>query len=462
VIQWLPWSADAFARAAREQKPVLLSITAAWCGACHEMDATTYADPHVASLISDRFIAVRVDTDRRPDINDRYNLGGWPTTAFLTPDGALLGGGTFVPADRMEGILRRVADAFDSRADEIARNRPAGRSEVPPAADDDPGLDDLLDVVFASYDESHGGFGIEPKFPLVAPLRLALAMYGETGDPRWRAIVERTLDAMSGGGLRDRQDHAFFRYATTRDWQLPHKEKLLETNASLLSIYAQAAAMLGRDADRACVAGLVAFITGRLGAAGGGYYGSDGDTALYLDSNATATTALLAASAVLDQPDIARAALSSFERVLLACYRPGGGVAHYLDGDARVRGLLVDQIAAMDALVAAFDLTEDEPYRMMAEEIGHYAVQTLWDDRGAGFRDRAAHPDDVGLLGVARTPFVANCEAARVLASVARTSGEQGFLDRAKAALTCAAATARAEGPDAAYYLLARRSVGSG
>src|SRR5256885_11229820 len=99
VISWLPWSADAFARAARDRKPVLLSITAAWCHACHEMDRTTYADPEVAILVRDGFIPIRVDTDRRPDINERYNLGGWPTTAFLTPEGDMITGGTFVPLD---------------------------------------------------------------------------------------------------------------------------------------------------------------------------------------------------------------------------------------------------------------------------------------------------------------------------------------------------------------------------
>src|SRR5436190_10422509 len=114
MINWLPWSADAFALAAREAKPVLLSITAAWCRACHEMDRTTYADPGVASLVRDRFIAVRVDTDRRPDINERYNLGGWPTTAFLTAAGDVITGGTFVPVDRMRGVLERVSTAYGS------------------------------------------------------------------------------------------------------------------------------------------------------------------------------------------------------------------------------------------------------------------------------------------------------------------------------------------------------------
>src|SRR3954466_6690988 len=118
MIDWLPWAADAFARAAREGKPVLLSITAAWCGACHEMDRTTYADPAVAALVRDRFIPVRVDTDRRPDINERYNLGGWPTTAFLTADGDVLTGGTFVTVDRMSGLLTRVAAAAASLSGE--------------------------------------------------------------------------------------------------------------------------------------------------------------------------------------------------------------------------------------------------------------------------------------------------------------------------------------------------------
>ncbi|MGH9408404.1 MAG: DUF255 domain-containing protein, partial [Vicinamibacterales bacterium] len=124
MIEWEAWSADAFARATRERKPILLAITAVWCEACHEMDRTTYAHPDVAALIAGRFVPVRVDTDRRPDINERYNLGGWPTTAFLTPGGDVLAGGTFVPVDRMPGVLRRVLDACDRDAALVAADRP--------------------------------------------------------------------------------------------------------------------------------------------------------------------------------------------------------------------------------------------------------------------------------------------------------------------------------------------------
>src|ERR1051326_1803043 len=182
MIEWQDWSPDAFARAARENKPVLLSIGAAWCGACHEMDRTTYADPLVDALVRDGFVPIRVDTDRRPDINERYNLGGWPTTAFLTPAGELMTGGTFVSADRMPALLTRVADAF--------RERPFAESRTPAAPAAPTSISpDLVEATFATFDEIHGGFGVEPKFPHAAPLHLALALFEDTGDDRWRSIV---------------------------------------------------------------------------------------------------------------------------------------------------------------------------------------------------------------------------------------------------------------------------------
>src|SRR5262245_28817817 len=176
MIEWLPWGTDAFARAAREGKPILLSLTAAWCRACHEMDRTTYADPAVADLVNARFVPVRVDTDRRPDINERYNLGGWPTTAFLTPDGRLITGATFVPVDRMRGVLSRVAAAFETRASELAAVDDKEAAEYTEYTDQA----ELVTAVFSTFDEEHGGFGVEPKFPHAAPVQLALALFRET------------------------------------------------------------------------------------------------------------------------------------------------------------------------------------------------------------------------------------------------------------------------------------------
>jgi len=454
MVQWEAWDEAAFARAAREAKPVLLSITAAWCRACHAMDRTTYADPAVAALIADRFVPVRVDTDHRPDINERYNLGGWPTTAFLTADGALITGGTFVTLERMPGVLTRVAEAHAARAADWAGEC---ATEYPEQTEDDAAAtdDDLVGAIFSTFDEECGGFGVEPKFPHAAPLHLALMLYRDGGDERWRAMVERTLDAMWTGGLWDPSAGGFYRYAASRDWQQPHVEKLLETNAALLAVTVDAAVGLGREADRDRAAAIARFITTSLRDPRGGYYGSDADRTLYVDGNAQAASALMKAAVALEDDALAREALASLERVILSCYRPGDGVAH--EPEHGVRGLLADQIAAMAALLDAHDLTAGEPYQMMAEELGYYVVGRLEDAEAGGFFDRTAGAADVGLLRMRRKPFAANAEAAIALGRLQRISREYDFASAAAGALRAAARQASRQGPLAAHYILAAR-----
>jgi uncharacterized protein len=470
MIPWLPWAADAFARAARERRPVLLSITAAWCRACHEMDRTTYADPAVAALVHDRFVPIRVDADQRPDINERYNLGGWPTTAFLTPRGEVITGGTFVPVERMAGVLARVAAEYPrltEATDNTDSTEPAktgatdntDSTERAGATDD---ADDLIRAIFSSFDERYGGFGIEPKFPHTAPLHLAMALFRETGDLRWRMIVERTLDGMWDGGLWDAARGGFYRYASTRDWRLAHEEKLLAINAALLRAFAEAAIVFGRPADRERCAAIATFITTSLRSPSGGYIGSDADSVIYADGNAAAAGALLGAATVLEDSALAREALASFERVVIACYKPGHGIAHYFDGAPRVRGLLADQVATISALLDAHDVSDEEPYRMMAEELSHYICVAMREGDGGGFFDRAPSADDVGLLRSRRTPFVENAEAALALSRVARLERRKGFPDPAEflepalAALHAAGRQLDGQGPLAAHYALAR------
>lgn len=458
AIDWWPWGAEAFARASRERKPVLLSITAAWCRACHDMDRTTYADPSVAALIRERFVPVRVDADRRPDINDRYNLGGWPTTAFLTPEGTVLTGGTFVTSERMPGVLARVAAAAAAHAAAPVRDH----ADPPAEAQAEPVDDEVIDAVFSTFDEEHGGFGSEPKFPHTAPLHLAMALFRASGHDRWRHIVERTLDAMAAGGLWDPRG-GFSRYAATRDWQLPHQEKLLETNAALLRVYAEAALVFDRPADRERCRDTATFITTVLRAGGGGFYGSDAEPVLYADGNAAAAGALLGAATVLDDSALAQEALASFERVILLCYKPGLGVAHYFDGAARVRGLLADQVAVIGGLLDAYDVSDLEPYRMMAEELGHNLVRDMWDTQNGGFFDRMPAAEDVGLLTRRRKPFAGNADAAAALARLSRLEPRKGFPDpaafrpHAEGALAAAGQQLDGQGPLAAHYALARR-----
>jgi len=485
-IIWSPWHPDAFARARAEAKPVLLSISAAWCHWCHEMDRTSYADPAVVRLVNDRFVAVRVDADRRPDISGRYTLGGLPTTAFLTADGDVVGGGTYVPIERMSGVLEQVADAFASRRDEIV-SRAKASAEAPRnrRTTSVPRHESLIASVFETYDSEHGGFGTEPKFPLTAPLHLALDLYTSTSDDDMRAVAECSLDAMSSRGLYDEVDGGFFRYATTRDWQLPHQEKLLDVNAALLRVLVDGATALNvaRYADRA--AGVIRYVqTWLADTLDGGWAGSQEadqdyyatrttdaraglapprvDRTLYSGWNAEMVSAALHAAQARHDTELGEFAIASLERILLACYRPGDGVAHYVGDGPAVRGLLDDQIAMATAALDAAEATGKVPYEMMAEELGLYVLRTMWDEHDGGLFDRvpAQGDENVGRLREPVKPFVANCEAARLFTRLAASSGNTELVEKARETLASIAPFAALEGPLAAHYLLAVREAG--
>ncbi|PKB78876.1 MAG: hypothetical protein BZY88_16265, partial [SAR202 cluster bacterium Io17-Chloro-G9] len=173
-IDWLPWSSAAFEQAQTANKPVLLSISAVWCYWCHVMDETTYSDSGVAKFLNDHFVAVRVDSDQRPDINARYNVGGWPTTAFLTGHGGIIGGATYLPPDQFLAMAAEIQQAYAEdrpRLYELAREMHrhrrdmAGRTAAGPDVEE--GLvDQVARVVAGAYDVANGGFGNEPKFPI--------------------------------------------------------------------------------------------------------------------------------------------------------------------------------------------------------------------------------------------------------------------------------------------------------
>lgn len=483
AVAWLPWGAAAFGRAREEGKPVLLSLAASWCGSCRRMDDTTYADPLVATAINHRFIPIRVDVDDRPDLSERYTLGGWPTTAFLTAAGEMLGGGTFVAPDRMRTVLDQVCEAYPGRGErgvaDIERRPP-----VPaPAATDA----DLHDLAFATFDPEHGGFGVEPKFPLVAPLRLALDL--STGAaPSYRDMVEASLDAMGWGGLYETVDGGFFRCAADRRWDQPHTEKLLETNAALLRLYLDAGTAYGLTRFTERAADVLRYVQTWLAdpldggwagsqCAGEDYYAADAAAraaltppavrrVLYADGNAEMASAALHAAAVFGDDGLRDFALKSLERVLLACYKPGQGVAHAA-GAGCVRGLLGDQAAMMAATLDAFETTSNVVYEMMAEELARYAVRTMWDEAGGGFFDRAPGPggpggdaEDLGLLRQRLKPFIPNCELSRTLRRLAAASGDNEFTALADRTLAAMAPLAAAQGPLAAGYLLAVRAAG--
>ena len=245
-IGWRPWGEKAFQEAQVADKPVLLAISAVWCHWCHVMDETSYSDPEVIRLINERYVPIRVDNDERPDVNRRYNMGGWPTTAFLTPDGEIVHGGTYVPPEAMRGYLAQVAELWSSQRSDLAQRVAELREKENEARAPNSGdlsvqiVDQVGSLVRGQYDPQFGGFGREPKFPQPKLLRFLLDEHRRFGYPEIATMLHRTLSAMAGGGMYDQVEGGFFRYSTTRQWQIPHYEKMLEDNAELLAIYAEA------------------------------------------------------------------------------------------------------------------------------------------------------------------------------------------------------------------------------
>ncbi|HVL67715.1 MAG TPA: DUF255 domain-containing protein [Vicinamibacterales bacterium] len=454
AIAWRPWSGALFTEARARRVPVLLSLTTSWSEGSSEMHRTTFTDAAVVSAVNDTCLAVRVDADERPDLAERYALGGFPTTVFLTPDGFVVGGGTLIPAEALCDALPRVRDAIAGVEPASHRAFAAGSARSTP---DFPALERWL---AGAFDAEHGGVGGAPKFPHAAAVAWALDRSAGGGDPFMRDLVTRALDGIGWGELYDEHGGGFYRCCRGAGWTDPQREKLLAVNAALLDLYVRAGAQTGTDRWLGRAADTLAFIQHSLRRHDGAWRNASGSTTsrVFCDANAGAVSAALQAASVFGDDDLARQALGTLEHVLLASYVPGEGVAHFAGGP---RGLLADQIAMAAACLDAWEATGDLPYRMMAEELAHFATRTMWDEQAGGFFDRAAElyaDEPVGASDL-RKPFVQNCAAASLLGRLAEAAPGDEWLPLARKTLEAVAPAVTTQGPDVAHYLIARRAV---
>ncbi len=258
-VQWHEWGTEAFEKASQQNKPVLLDIGAVWCHWCHVMDRESYEDPELAQLINEQFIAIKVDRDERPDVDSRYQSavqaisgqGGWPLTAFLTPEGKPFYAGTYFPPQDSHGrpsfrrVLLTLAQAFREKNAEVLESA----NSVMTVIDQSEGLSgksgslrtELVESIAASamkmFDAEHGGFGSAPKFPHPSTLDLLAQRAAETGDPNLAHVVSTTLEKMAQGGVYDQLAGGFHRYSVDEHWVVPHFEKMSYDNSELLKNY---------------------------------------------------------------------------------------------------------------------------------------------------------------------------------------------------------------------------------
>src|SRR5438046_1263871 len=263
------WGEEAVATAKRENKPILLDIGAVWCHWCHVMDRESYDDPEIAQLVNERFVAVKVDRDERPDIDSRYQVavssisgqGGWPLTAFLTPDGKPFYGGTYFPPSDQYGrpsfkrVLLAISDAYHEKNGEVVEQAKMVESALSQSesfagrgGEFSPGVvDAIVKSVLGMFDSVNGGFGNAPKFPHPAALDLLIDQYARSGDENLRNVFVTTLEKMARGGVYDQLAGGFHRYSVDERWVVPHFEKMCYDNSELLKNYVHAFQATGSE-----------------------------------------------------------------------------------------------------------------------------------------------------------------------------------------------------------------------
>ncbi len=276
-VDWYPWGDEAFERARERDVPILLSIGYSACHWCHVMEKESFEDPATAEVMNQGFVNIKVDREERPDIDSVYmravqamsGQGGWPLTAFLTPQGEPFYGGTYFPPEPRHGlpsfrqILGAIQNAYVDRRDEVTKNagelqaillRSTAEAGDGPVTSDGEKLEGehLIDHAYrhlaSRFDPTHGGFGDAPKFPQPVTLELALRVHARTGDRHALAMVTHTLRKMARGGMHDHLGGGFHRYSVDARWLVPHFEKMLYDNALLARVYLNASQLTG-DAD---------------------------------------------------------------------------------------------------------------------------------------------------------------------------------------------------------------------
>ena len=280
-VDWLPWGEEAFRRAREADRPILLDIGAVWCHWCHVMDRESYEDPETAALINELYVPVKVDRDERPDIDARYQRavqsligqGGWPLTAFLTPDGEVFHGGTYFPPEDRQGApafrrvlaeLHRVWTEERERIDQVTgavaeRLEQVLRGEAVEGELEAGLIDGAVDALSKVYDARNGGFGQAPKFPNAGAIGLLLDAWLDSELDLARRMVEATLTAMASGGIYDQLGGGFHRYSVDARWIIPHFEKMAYDNGPLLQVLARASLALDYPGLRETAAGIVEY-----------------------------------------------------------------------------------------------------------------------------------------------------------------------------------------------------------
>ncbi|MDA0735434.1 MAG: DUF255 domain-containing protein, partial [Chloroflexi bacterium] len=449
-IDWRSWGDDAFAASRQEQKPLLLTLGATWCHWCHVVDQTSYSDPRVIQRINSDFIPVRVDVDRRPDISKRYNQGGFPSVAIMNDKGDLLAGRGYIPPDEMVELLEQVTASYPFPPSYLsAKSQDETRQDVPqhPTGKRDASADDrVLQRLKELHDPEFGGFGMEPKQPPWEGLRYLLGLYSRTGEKIYLKLVVDCLDGMMAG-LYDRKDQGFFRYSVTRDWKVPHYEKMVVTNANLADLYLDAFQITHNKAYKEVAAGTLQYLAGTLHDTSTGlFYSSqdaweefyrlpwkDRDTAepptvdhtSYVGWNALAASAFIKSYCVLGGTSNLGVASRVLELLWSDSWDGKSGFRHMVGVSGEQPRILEDHVSFLRASLDLHQATGEEKHLQRARVVASSIRNQFKADDG-GYYDIAGTSSALGGAPLVRErPVLENSMFAESLAVLSCLTGDE-------------------------------------
>ena len=429
-VAWFPWGEEAFAEARRRDVPVLVSIGYSTCHWCHVMARESFSDVETAAAINADFVAVKVDREEHPEVDAAYLAAaaaftphlGWPLTVFATPTGRPFYAGTYFPPEPRSGlpsfrqVLSAVDEAWTARRDQVdgtadavaealaeARASGAAIGSLPTVED----LAAAAGMLAAREDREFGGFGggdpAAPKFPVATALRFLQTPAVRGADAAASAVADRALAAMAGSPLRDPVEGGFFRYATRRDWTVPHFERMLTDNAQLLEIAVDAD-------DERTARGIARFLTDVLQQPSGGF-GAAQDSESWIDgarSEGGYYERDAAARAALDPPAVDGKVVTGWNGLAIGALARAGARLDEPEWIEAARW-------AADAVIGANVRSDGHLVRASLDEIPSRAAATL--------ADYGQFASGLAALGIA-TGEVAYAERARAL--VAACAGDDG------------------------------------
>jgi hypothetical protein len=490
-MEWLDWNDEAFSQARARRCPVLLFVKAAWCRWCRELERKILADPEIAARIEADFVAVCVDKDRRPDIDPRYTMGGWPTLAWLDENGEILGADNFLDKQELAQRLEEVASTYALGADAVRERLSRGQEAAPESLRQEPRaskaalgsqpvelsleiVEKVAQSVLDTADPVHGGWGKQHKFPHPEAIDFALIRWSQTGDSNMLELVRRTLRHMQAGEIHDRIEGGFYRYATRADWSVPNTEKMLDSNAQRLYTYLEAYQALGEEDFKATAeAGLSWMLATLSDADTRAFRGSQDadaeyarlaslegrrrrgrppvDPTIFTNWNAMAVSTLLKASRVLGSNEWRDRALDTLEFLVDEMWDPEKGMYHYFDGTRHLPGMLSDQAYTLRAFVDAAQFAGENRFLEHAQRLANFTIESLRADNG-GFYDKVYDPYARGDLRNRNRSILENSVVAEALLRLSLLADERDYEDSAREALASFTGTYRRYGHYVAGY----------